>query len=83
MTLPRERFNAIRKTRHLLQALCDPKRTPGIPAPIRVEARACLKHYPTQQDLDEAVAGLRLAAQVFALVEPLPRRKYRKDEDNE
>lgn len=81
MTLPRERFNAIRRARTLIGALCDPKRTPGVPAPIRVEARACLKHYPTEFDLTEAVEGLKLAAQVFALVEPMPRRRYRKDED--
>jgi hypothetical protein len=83
MTLPNERFRAIRKTRHLLAALCDPKRTPGLPAPIRQEASSCLKHFPTEHDISEAVEGLRLAAQVFALVEPIPRRKYRKDKDSE
>lgn len=77
MTLPRERFKAIQKARHFLGALADPKRTPGIPSEIRQEARKCLANYPTQIDLDEALAGLRLAAQVFALVEPLPRRKFR------
>lgn len=82
MTLPHERFRAIAKTRHFLGALVDPKRTPGVPGELRAEARRLLKHYPTQYDLDEARAGLKLAAQVFAAVEPLPRRKFRpRDED--
>ena len=83
MTLPKERFRAISKTRHFLAALCDPKRTPGIPGPIRDEARSCLKHYPTPLDMEEALHGLRLAAQVFAAVEPIPRRRNRppRDED--
>lgn len=81
MTLPRERFTAIAKTRHFLSALCDPKRTPDIPSEIRNEARRLLKHYPTDFDLTEAVEGLRLAAQVFALCEPIPRRKFRPPPD--
>ena len=80
MTLQRERFRAISKTRYLLGALCDVKRTPGIPKPIRDEAAACLKHYPSPLDMDEAISGLRLAAQVFAAVEPIPRRKRRPPE---
>lgn len=80
MTLPRDRFRAISKTRYLLGALCDPKRTPGVPKPIRDEAAACLRHYPTPLDMDEAISGLRLAAQVFAAVEPIPRRKRRPPE---
>jgi hypothetical protein len=81
MTLPNERFRAIAKTRQFLGALVDPKRTPGVPGEVRAEARRLLKHYPMQVDLDEARAGLMLAAQVFALVEPLPRRKYRKEDE--
>jgi len=77
MTLPRERFAAITKTRTFLAALIDPKRTPNIPAPIRQEARACLKHYPTVLDMDEALHGLTLAARVWAAVEPLPKHRHR------
>lgn len=83
MTLPHERFRAIAKTRHFLGALVDPKRTPGVPGELRAEARRLLKHYPTQYDLDEARAGLKLAAQVFAAVEPLPRRKFRPQDDDQ
>ena len=77
MTLPHERFAAISRTRAFLGALIDPKRTPGVPKPIRDDARRCLKHYPTTLDMDEALHGLRLAAQVWAAIEPLPRHKRR------
>ena len=77
MTMPVERFRAIAKTRHFLGALCDPKRTPGIPSALRDEAARCLKHYPSASDMEEAIHGLRLAAQVFAAVEPIPRSRRR------
>lgn len=83
MTLPRERFRAIAKTRNLLKALCDARRTPGVPKPIRDEAAACLKHYPSPLDMDEAIHGLRLAAQVFAAVEPIPRKLRRPEREND
>ena len=83
MTLPNERFRAISRTRHFLGALCDPKRTPGVPAAIRDEARRCLKHFPGAIDMAEAIEGLRLAAQVFAAVEPIPRRKRRPPADED
>lgn len=83
MTLPKERFRAVIKTRHFLSALLDPKRTPGVPAELRAEARRLLKHYPTPFDMDEAIHGLRLAAQVFAAVEPIPRRGRRPPPDED
>jgi hypothetical protein len=48
-----------------------------VPKPIRDDARRCLKHYPTTLDMDEALHGLRLAAQVWAAIEPLPKHKRR------
>lgn len=83
MTLPRERFRAIAKTRIFLAALRDPKRVPNIPSEIRHEAGRLLKHYPTDFDLQEAVQGLQLAAQVFALCEPIPKRKFRGPPDDD
>lgn len=77
MTLPNERFAAIAKARHLLGALCDPRRTPGVPKAIREEASKCLKHFPTPLDMEEAISGLRLAAEVFAAIEPIRRRPKR------
>jgi hypothetical protein len=83
MTLPRERFRAIAKTRVFLAALRDPKRVPGIPSEVRHEAGRLLRHFPTDFDLQEAVQGLTLAAQVFALCEPIPKRKFRPRPDDD
>lgn len=47
MTLPKERLTAIKQARDFLYSLLDPKETPGVPRRIRLEARRCLKHYPT------------------------------------
>lgn len=77
MTLPNERFAAIARTRTFLGALCDPRRMPGIPKPIREEASRCLKHYPTALDMEEAIEGLHLAATIFASIEPIRRRPRR------
>ena len=83
MTLPRERFAAIAKTRHLLGALVDPKRTPAVPKPIRDEASRCLKHFPTALDMEEAIEGLNLAATIFASIEPIRRRPRRPQAERE
>jgi hypothetical protein len=46
MTLPSERYNAVRQTRDFLRQLLDLKVTPRVPKNIRNQARALLKHYP-------------------------------------
>lgn len=51
MTLPDERYRAVEQARRLLEELCDPKRTPRIPAGIRDRARGALRHYPSQWDM--------------------------------
>lgn len=83
MTLPHERFAAIAKTRHLLGALVDPKRTPAVPKPIRDEASRCLKHFPTPLDMEEAIEGLNLAATIFASIESIRRRPRRPQAERE
>lgn len=52
MTLPDERSNAVRHTRRFLESLLDPGLTPNVPRDIRLQARACLKHYPTNYDME-------------------------------
>ena len=83
MTLPNERFAAIAKTRILLGALCDPRRTPGVPKAIREEASRCLKHYPGPVDMSEAIEGLRLAASICEAIEPMRRRPRRPEAPRE
>ena len=52
MTLPHERYNAIKRTEEFLKALIDPKQTPRVPKKYRKEAYYCLRHYPGGYNLD-------------------------------
>lgn len=46
VTLPDERYRALKWAEQLLQDLLDPKVTPRVPKSIRGQARAVLRHYP-------------------------------------
>ena len=52
MTLPCERYNAIKRTEEFLKALLDPKKTPRVPKAVRKQAYYCLRHYPSGYNLD-------------------------------
>lgn len=57
MTLPRERTNSIHNTREFLRSLLDPKKTPKVPKAIRKEAYWCLRHFPSDHDMNYAADG--------------------------
>ena len=52
MTLPDERYRAIKQGKKLLEDLCDPGITPRVPGAVRQRARALLRHYPTDYDIE-------------------------------
>jgi hypothetical protein len=52
MTLPDERYRALKQSRKLLEELCDPGKTPRVPSIIRDRARTILRHYPFDMHLD-------------------------------
>ena len=52
MTLPDERYRALKQGKILLEELCDPGRTPRVPSLIRDRARAALRHYPQDWEID-------------------------------
>lgn len=52
MTLPDERYRALRHGKRLLEELCDPGRTPRVPSLIREKARTALRHFPSEYELD-------------------------------
>jgi hypothetical protein len=54
MTLPDERYRAVRNAREFMYSLMDPKKTPGLPKLIRDQARGVLRHYPSDWDMDRA-----------------------------
>jgi hypothetical protein len=52
MTLPDERYRAIKQGKKLLEELCDPGKTPRVPSVVRDRARAALRHFPQDYDID-------------------------------
>ena len=59
MTLPDERYRAVVQTRQFLLRLLT---TPRIPKAVKAEARSCLRHYPSDWDMQCAAAA---APEVF------------------
>ena len=53
MTLPTERYRALKQGTKLLEELCDPGKTPRVPSLIRDRARSILRHFPHDFDIDE------------------------------
>ena len=54
MTLPIERFRAIRHARDFLRSLLDAKKTPRVPMKTRMDARSVLKHFPADHEMEAA-----------------------------
>ena len=54
MTLPDERYRAVVQTRRFLLDLCNTEHTPRVPKLVRETARAMLRHYPTDYDMQLA-----------------------------
>ena len=52
MTLPDERYRALKQGKKLLEELCDPGKTPRVPSIVRDRARAALRHYPLDFEID-------------------------------
>ena len=79
MTLPDERYHSIIMARHLLTKLLSPKLTPRVPAALRREARLCLRHFPSDWEMQETA---NLAPSVFQKeMEPLYRMVKQYDQD--
>jgi len=53
MTLPDERYRALKQGKKLLEELCDPGKTPRVPSIVRERARGALRHYPSEYELDK------------------------------
>lgn len=56
MTVPVERTNAVIWTESFLKDLLDPKKTPRVPKSVRQQAARCLRHYPSQWEMDTIAA---------------------------
>jgi hypothetical protein len=54
MTLPDERYRAVVQTQRFLLRILT---TPRVPKAVKDEARACLRHYPSDWDMKRAAEG--------------------------
>ena len=52
MTLPDERYRALKQGKKLLEELCDPGKTPRVPSIVRDRARGVLRHFPNDFELE-------------------------------
>ena len=53
MTLPDERYRALKQGKKLLEELCDPGKTPRVPSIVRERARGALRHFPQDYELEQ------------------------------
>ena len=53
MTLPDERYRALKWAERFLQDLQDPQKTPRVPKRVRLQARSILRHYPGEYYLSQ------------------------------
>jgi hypothetical protein len=54
MTLPDERYRAVVQTQKFLVEILS---TPRVPKAIKDRARSCLRHYPSDWDMQRAAEG--------------------------
>jgi len=54
MTLPDERYRAVIQTEKFLKEILS---TPRVPKAIKDRARSCLRHYPSDYDMNRAAEG--------------------------
>jgi hypothetical protein len=57
MTLPDERYRALKQGKKLLEELCDPGKTPRVPSIVRQRARGVLRHYPNDWEFEKLAEG--------------------------
>jgi hypothetical protein len=80
MTLPDERYRAVVQTQRFLLEILT---TPRVPKAIKDQARWCLRHYPSDYDMQIASIG---APEVFQKqMEPVTRffKQYEESKKNE
>jgi hypothetical protein len=53
MTLPDERYRALKWAESFMQDLMDSSKTPRVPRSVRQQARSVLRHYPGSYYIDE------------------------------
>ena len=81
MTLPDERYRAVRMTRLFLQDLIIPGKIPRVPKNVRATAKSLLRHYPSDFEMWRTC---QLAPDLFQeQMEPLTRMILQHKQDVE
>jgi hypothetical protein len=80
MTMPDERYRAVVQTEKFLKEILS---TPRVPKSIKDSARYCLRHYPSEWDMQ--VVAREVPAVFQERMEPLYRmvKAYEQDKENE
>jgi len=55
MTLPDERYRAVMETKKFLESILNTRS--GLSKDMKEQARWCLRHYPSEHDMDRAYVG--------------------------
>ena len=55
MTLPDERYRSVIETKKFLESILNTRS--GLSKEMKEQARLCLRHYPSEYDLDRASEG--------------------------
>ncbi len=79
MTLPDERYRAVVQTKKFLEELLT---TPRIPKSVKDNARWCLRHYPSEWDMQRVAES---SPDIFAeRMEPVTRlfKQYEQSKEN-
>lgn len=76
MTLPDERYRAVLQTEKFLKEILT---TPRVPKAIKDQARYCLRHYPSEYDMQKVS---QTSADVFAERMEDVTRMFKKYEDS-
>jgi hypothetical protein len=78
LTLPDERYRAVVQTKKFLEELLT---TPRIPKAIKDNARWCLRHYPSEWDMQ--IVAREVPAVFQERMEPLYRMVKQYEQDKE
>lgn len=81
MTLPDERYHALKAAESFLQDLLDPSKTARVPKVIRARARSVLRHYPGGYYIDEI--SRRAPDIITPEIEPLTRMVMQYDQEKQ
>jgi hypothetical protein len=82
MTMPNERTRALLFAYDLLNDLCAPAKTPGVPAEVRDRALHVLRHYPDRFEITSIAEHGARGALMNPMLDATTARKHSRQEDD-